>query len=74
MSEAHLQPMWDKGVKPKWLQGKPLAWGENPGLPYSGPRNKTLRAWLSKEDNKLGGKNTPHDPFIIKKKIILKTK
>ena len=22
MSGAHLQPMWDKGVKPKWLQGK----------------------------------------------------
>ena len=34
MSGAHLLPMWDKGVKPKWLQGKPLARGENPGLPY----------------------------------------
>ena len=33
-------------------KAKPLAWGENPGLPYSVLRTKTLRAWLPKEDNK----------------------
>ena len=39
-------------------KAKPLAWAENPGLPYSVLRTKTLQAWLPKEDNKLAGVGT----------------